>query len=397
MQLLALVGLVLLIAAQTPVPNNSGEVTIKLSLNYEGELLISATGAFVQEVLGEAINECEMIPGEGINLAVRYYVTINLTFDEYLSNRTVVAEFKFRGQGVQQASPSSSCITLLVSRMLSNTSIPKNPHDYPIKLRMYRGVAELVPPSRQGKVVAIAHYGIDVVQLKEEYLFSSMLYGMYIYSFDLYYEPITGAPIHYVEVLINKTSSGSLMITSYVTLIAHNLNYADVFKDVVRRETIDIIINETGTQGITIQTYKTALVLIYASPPNLSIEPSINVHNNTINLQFKIPVKCFVVVGPLKSKIVDSSIELSSYTIKSLSGEEYVYYTETPLNCSSIEVRLGHSALEISQEVVFPEKLPPPHQALREDVVSVSVATLVLVVSIVIFCLLYYRLVRRLL
>jgi hypothetical protein len=373
---LALVLLVVLVPSITAQSSPPAEPTqVSATLVYEGQATIYASGRFLEEVLGDLALSCSE-ELRSIWISVNYELRVSQVLyprpgDAF--NVSLIAESL-------SVFSSSTCIAELVKNLILNITELRGAGTPPLLLVIERGKAKLGHLDWSGVVVGITRYGVDVVQIKDEYSHSSITQGSVIRSKDLYYEPITRVPFHYTEVLVNSTAAGEYTYVAYITLSRRNLDYASTFKNLLKRMALEVAIN-TSTTGSQFDIYRTTLIVIYAEPPSSNISVSFKNSSDTIRIEFSENTLCFLEIGPVREGLINVSVEVSQYEVIGITGREVVYYTPRSVECREIVISLKGGLIAWEKEAEYPEKLPPPLQITGGSLsdIAVVLATLVMI------------------
>lgn len=330
---------------------------ITVTLRYIGELSLRATGRSVREVFGVVADRCNLTESE-VHISIRYVLLTEILFKPGVGSKTMNVSLEHDNIEVLS---NSHCLVEVVSRELKNwmTPIPSELNDIPLVMNLRGGVIELNRVKREGVVVGITRYGgIDIVQVKNDFVFNSVTSGSIIYGMDLYFEPVSKIPVHYVEVVSTRSNEGSLSFTIFVTIYEPNLDYSELFKDVIGRRAFEILVNATTTN--TFATYKTYLAIIYAKEQGVNPDISIQVLDKTIQIVIEPQTTCLIVLGPLRDPIENSSVFMDYYTTRTVLGLQYIYYTPEPIKCRNISIQMPALITRQDNETSHPEVLPPP-------------------------------------
>lgn len=337
---------------------------ISTTLRYVGELSLRATGRVVRDVLGDIADQCNITTNE-VHISIRYVLIAEVLFKPGFSIR--VSNITLDRETFEVLSNNQCFAEIMVKTLKTwEPSMPGVLADVPLVLNLRRGAIELNYVKREGAVVGITRYGgIDIVQVKNDFIFNSLTSGNVVYGMDLYYEPISKIPVHYVEVLSTRLNENSLTSTIFVTLHEPNLDYSELFAGLIGRRVFEILVNTTDSNTFT--TYKTYLAIIYARDQGIDPSISVEIVNNTVHVTVSPLSTCLIVLGPLRDPVENSTIYLDYYTTRAITGLQYVYYTSEPIKCGEISVRLRASSAEYYNETSHPEVLPPPRSSIYVD------------------------------
>ncbi|MEM4769501.1 MAG: hypothetical protein QW205_01460 [Desulfurococcaceae archaeon] len=370
----------------------SDDLVLPLHLKYSGLLVLSTSGNYVSEVFGDLAEWCETSPGEA-HIILKYTVELHVEFNARIGFTNINAvKFDFNSTEVLISSP--FCLAEATRNILQGVSTV-NASFFSLVLRLKRGAGELEPINESGVVVAVTRYGgIDIVQVKDEFTVYSTIHGVFSYSRNLYYEPLSRIPIHYTEVNDMRDEKGTLLSILYVTLDIPNLNYADLFNNIITRRTFDIFITAVDNRQVT---YKATLIISYVESSADRVNIAVSVVNNTIIIAADPPTRCFIVLGLLRDNVVNTSLELNYYIVKSALGDGFVYYTSSPQLCNNEWIQLPSIVVEQRYQVEVPEKLPPPSKPIEKGLVDYAVGGFTLVLTLILAYYLCKHLVRRIL
>ncbi|MEM4869197.1 MAG: hypothetical protein QW081_02225, partial [Desulfurococcaceae archaeon] len=144
-------------------------------------------------------------------------------------------------------------------------------------------------------------------------------------------------------------------------------------------------------------TYKATLIINYVESSADRVNTAVSVVNNTIIIAADPPTRCFIVLGLLRDNVVNTSLELNYYIVKSALGDGFVYYTSSPQLCNNEWIQLPSIVVEQRYQVEVPEKLPPPSKPIEKGLVDYAVGGFTLVLTLILAYYLCKHLVRRIL
>ena len=359
-----------------------GEVNYELNLVYEASAWISAEGSYIEEILGL----CSDNTVSSVIVTVNYIVFVNVTLNVYLEvenyslmvllksttitpTNNITEQLKLRISSINETQ-AVACITCH-SKVLGEQI-----QALPLLLSIEKGSPVLKRILERGALIALTRLDIDLAVSRVEIRVEENGFTNYTRK-DLYYEPLTGIPVHYSEVLIYRSmyEYKSYTYMAYITL----LDYSKHFKNYVNRRVADITISSNSTN--------TLLTLLILYPVNFNLT-DVSTIDHSVIVTFSTPTRCFIQMGPISPQLnVTVSGTVFEY-YRTL--EELVAYTPISTWCSLINISFP-APLEESEKQEFPEKGIPPQAAkptTTDIAISLSLVFLMLLVS--------YTIIRRL-
>lgn len=347
----------------------------ELNLVYEAYTWISAEGSYLEEILGLPDNSIV----NSVIITVNYMVFINVTLNAYLEvenysllvliksititpSNDITEQLKLRINSINgtEVTICTTCRSKILGEQVEAL---------PLLLSIEKGTPVLKRIPERGVLIALTRLDIDLAVSRVEVRVEEIDFTNYTRK-DLYYEPLTGIPVHYSEVLIYRSiyEYKSYTYMAYVTL----LDYSRHFKNYINRRVADIIISNNST------TTPLTLLILYPIGFNLI---DVNTIDHDVIVVFNTSTRCFIQLGPLSPQLnitVNGAMFKYYRTLEGL-----VAYTPTTMWCSLINISLP-APLEESKEQEFPEKGLPPQVAkptITDIAFSLSLVFLMLLVS----------------
>lgn len=323
-------------------------------LTYEGVLLISIWGERLVEEYLNASEYCNTRLTWTL-LIIRYIVKVEVSYD-----RHGVISVENVSLANTEVSSSHACIAEQVKHLLEGLSeLVESRGSFNIILTFNRSHIRLEEASRNGEVVGVLRFDLDVVQIMRVEGDDISELNKYNTRYTLYYEPLTGIPLHVVNTYVESFIDGSVSIVNSISLISGR----GFFKHISRR------VYEIVSSGRDVN--RTApLILIYFSGEE-SIEPVVKAEGDTISIRFTQPTRCFIQFEPV-GRVVYANVPLVNYSV----SNRHIYFTSTstPCNLLTLSFDLPQDAeLYIKEVEEFIERgMPPriPNPSLP-DVVSI--------------------------
>ncbi|MEM1611822.1 MAG: hypothetical protein QXH02_00525 [Desulfurococcaceae archaeon] len=354
----------LVLSSAFPIPVASNQASFTIQAVYAGTLMLDLSGPlYVSWFLGDLSAYCD---GEvdSVSLSVRY--DLNITFE--LVPGEGITSILGVNLLVESLQVTPECVREKVNSAFSGFTVSEN-NDIPLQPELWNSTLTLKAPRKTGVIVGVVRLDVDLIHvsnLTTEEGISTSEYTRY----DLYYEPLTGLPVHYVVTRVKSSINGRIIYVSY-TLLDSDL---EVFRS-IRRKVFEIAVSSpNGNSTVT-------LILLYLPEDHggqADLDPYIVSENNTIKVSFATPQLCFMQLGVLLEE-VSANVPLQAYTIPG----GVIYYTPKTLKCSSIQVFIPVKHVAgLKEQVDFPEKgLPPqmPLEAPSDLLVSVPIVALILV------------------
>lgn len=340
------------------IGGNSTVLDESVELIYRGVMTLDITGEDkIREYINVMNTSCS-IPIDYVSITI--YFKTDLIID--LNSPEIGIRLKNASVLIEDYRVIPSCINLAVNSLINNTHVRNSQGYIPIKLTIENNTLVLLEPSVSGKVIGVVRFNYDVIYMVDVYSYEDAVTVQYA-RYDLYYEPITGIPVHLSIVKAETSTGGSMRYILYVTLF----NDPHIFKN-IRRKVFDIEYSELNKN-------KTATLIVIYYPINTSgsfVEPIVSLNNNSITLVFKEDAICFIQLGVLTGDIA-STIQMNKYN----TTEGVVYYSIKPGVCRSIYITISSPAPNtIKEQRDYPEKgLPPsfPPETLGDVIVAVTV------------------------
>jgi hypothetical protein len=334
---------------------------------YRGAYHLDING---NELISQYINidetPCES-PLESLSISIDYYVEVNIS----LSRENLIKHVVFR---IVSFVISESCVLNSFKKkgVIFNITVV-DPSKWPIVLHLSQGSFTPIDINFSGEVVGFVRFTTYdaihkvVVETEEE---------AYRYSYvrvDLYYEPFTNTPVHYVFIRLERQRAGAITEYAYVTMEESRGLLSEKIQRVVYN------IHVVGRDGVN----ETVILVVLYIPENVergdSLELKLSAERNALFLEFNEKVKCFLQLGVVKGGVL-SNIELAHYYV----GDNRVYYTLSPMRCEAVYVEFKDlEILDVVKEKSFPEKLLPPYRP--RSVVNDLLVSLIVITPILVF------------
>jgi hypothetical protein len=313
---------------------------------YRGAYHLDISG---DELISQYINvnetQCES-PLESLSINIDYYVEVNISS----SREGLVKHVVFK---IVNFVVSKSCVldSFREKEAVFNITVV-NPSEWPIVLHLSQGSFTPIDINFSGEVVGFVRFATYdaihkvVVESEEE---------AYRYSYvraDLYYEPFTNTPVHYVLIRLERQRAGAITEYAYVAMEESQ----GLLTERVQRAVYNIHVARRG--GVN----ETVILIVLYTPESVergdSSELKLSAERNALFLEFNEKVKCFLQLGVIKGDVL-SNIALAHYYV----GDGRVYYTPSPIRCETVYMEFRDlEILGVVAEKSFPEKLPPPYR-----------------------------------
>lgn len=330
-------------------------------LNYEGVLMINIVGEdYVREYFN--VQEHCNIPIDSISITIRYSVLVNIELDQ--KGDLLIRDINLSSI---QIPLSHSCIDDQLQRNIQHMQrFIRDPGDFYIILELDKDGFNLERVNRTGEIIGVLRFDYDVVHLMRVVGYetsTSYQYDRYI----LYYEPLTGIPVHVDNVRVELGAKGSVHIVHYVTLSGRY----ELFKGITRK-IYEIVHSDQGIN-------RTAILLLLYHRGEETIEPIVKTQRDEIFIEFNQPTRCFVQLGPI-SRAINSSIMMISYNV----SNNLVYLTPSSILCDRLNISLSSSSdaeIHVKEAESFIERgvplsIPSP---MLSDAISIVALFIILI------------------
>jgi hypothetical protein len=337
----------------------SEELTNTLNLEYDGRVMLTIAGSYIERILG--------IPAGNslreVNIGLEYSVLVNVTLNNYLELESCSLELVVREV---TSTPTNEILDQVIRSVVNTTGIIVK--DYckkissrrvltlPLLLELNHGQLRLREIPSSTEFVGIARLDIDLVVSVEEITIkrNKLLNSTWRH---LYYEPLTGIPVYYSELTTysNLREFESYTYFTYVELVEHANRLAHYVK---------------RTLGV------------YEIQANSSM-PEIEARGNTLVISFSNETRCFLLLGqiPLWVNVSISGISATRYELE----DTILIYTPSPVRCLQVEITLSTLVRESEESAKeFPEKCLPPRRlgpSTADLALSFTLVTLTVLLS----------------
>jgi len=354
------------------------EASYELNLVYEASAWISAEGSYLEEILGLHSNNII----SSVIVTVNYMVFVNVTLNVYLEVENYSLLVLLRSVTITPINDITEQLKLRISSINGTQAVVCTTchsrvlggqiQALPLLLSIEKGMPVLRSVLERGVLIALTRLDIDLAVIRVEIRVEENGFTNYTRK-DLYYEPLTGIPVHYSEVLIYRSiyEYKSYTYMAYITL----LDYSKHFKSYVDRLVADVTISSNST------TIPLTLLILYPIGFNLT---DVSTVEHSVIVVFNTSTRCFIQLGPISPQL---NVTVSGATFeyyRTLEG--LVAYTPTSTWCLLINISFP-APLEKSGEQVFPEKGIPPQIAKPTTIdiaLSLSLVFLMLLISYII-------------
>lgn len=350
----------------------SEELTNTLNLEYDGYVELTVAGSYIERILG--------IPAgsslRDVNIRLKYSVLVNVTLNNYLEPESCSLELVVREA---TSTPTSEILDQVIRSVVNATGIivkdyckkisPRRVLTLPLLLELNHGQLRLREIPNSTEFVGIARLDIDLVVSVEEITIkrNKLLNSTWRH---LYYEPLTGIPVYYSELVIysNLREFESYTYFTYVDLVEYSNRLAHYVKRTL------------GVYEIQADSSNIPLTLLIIHPANSSMS-KIEARGNTLVISFSNETRCFLLLGqiPLWVNVSISGISATRYELE----DTILIYTSSPVRCLQVEITLSTSVRESEESAKeFPEKCLPPRK-LRPSTADLALSfTLVTLIAL---------------
>lgn len=327
-------------------------------LRYEGSLMINMWGEKLIKEYFDTEAYCETPVGY-VSMFVRYSIISDVVYDPGAG--IYVNSLNFT---ITQVTVTPDCLMEYLTELgVNETSyIYYNISDFYIDVSIERGNITLRPSRRTGVVVGIVRFDYDTIHVIDIDSYESV--SLYRYSrYDLYYEPLTGIPVHYDKTYTELSNKGSIYTVQYATL----LGKVELFRD-IGRKVYEVVYDENRVN-------KSATLIILYHRQDERFEPLVKVINSSVFVSFDQPTPCFVQFGPMREQVV-GNIGLAYYNVTN----GHVYFTPIVSRCSllnlTIKTQVNYN-VHVHEVMDFPEKGVPPN--IPDPTISDFASSLVMI------------------